>query len=100
MHVVCARQYHRERTGPEALGKPRRGVRNFAHPAMQEARTVKVHDHRMGHRPALGLKYLTHRGRALRIGAKSVNRFRRKSDEIAVAQCLHGGLDLHLTRSD
>src|ERR1700686_5773037 len=86
VHVGGTGQNHRERTGPEALGEPRGGLGDFAYPVMQEARAVQMDDDRMRRRPALGLKYLAHRGRVLRIRTETIVGLGGEGDELAVAQ--------------
>ncbi len=100
VNVGGASHHHGERSRPEALREHHGRVRHFPHPARQEARAVEMHDHRMIARPALRLEDLADRGRVLRVGAQPVDRLRRKSNELAVAQRLHGGLDLDLGSSD
>ncbi len=100
VHVAGARQHHGQRPGPERLGQPRGDLRHLAHPAMQEARAVEVHDHRVTRRAALDLEDLGHRGRVLRVGAEAVHGLGGKRDQLAVAQCLHGGVDFDLGGSD
>jgi hypothetical protein len=96
MNIGGARHDHGERTGPEALRQTGRRLRDLPHPAMQVARAIEMHDDRVVARPALGRENLAHRGGILRIGAEAVDRLGRKGDQLAVAQRLHGGLDLDL----
>ncbi len=96
VHVRAALHHHGERARPELLGELRRDFRHFGHPTVQEARRVEMHDDRMGFRATLGFENLGDRRRVLRIGAEPVDGFSRKSHELAVAQSLHGGLDLDL----
>ena len=96
VHVGCTRQHHGQRPGPKALSEPRRSFRHFAHPAVQEARTINVNDDRMGRGPALRLKNLAHGGGVLRIRAQAVHRLRGERDQLPVAQRLHGSLYFNL----
>ncbi len=69
------------------------------HPAMQVARIVEVHDHRMIGRAAFHLEYLSHRRRIRGVGPESVDRLRREYHQIARTQCLDGFLDFGLCSS-
>src|SRR5262249_6924632 len=91
---------HGEGTGPERLGEAVGTVRHLAHPAVQVARAVEVHDDRVIYRPALDLEDLAYGRRGLRVGAETVDRLGRKRHELAVAPRLHGGLDLDLGGPD
>ena len=73
VHVRRARQHHRQRAGPEALGQAVGALGHLAHPAVQEARAVQVHDQRVMRRPALELEDPAHRGRVLRIRTQAVD---------------------------
>ena len=57
---------------------------------------LDVHDQRVRRRPALQFEYLPDGIRILRIGAEPVDGFRRKRDDLAFAQGLHGLVDLIL----
>jgi hypothetical protein len=100
MHVGGARHHHGEGPGPERFGEAGRRLRHFAHPAMQKAWIVQVHDHRMSRRTSLGLEDLAHRRRVLRIRAEAIDRLGGESHELTVAQGLHGALDFYLGCSD
>ena len=89
----------RERTGPEHRRQPFRQRRHRRHPAMQIARMVQMHDHRMIGRTALHLEYFSHRGWIRGIGAESVDGLRRKYHQIARAQRLYGFFDFGLCSS-
>src|SRR6185312_2606319 len=69
-------------------------------PAMQKPGTVEMNNDRVARRPTLRLKNLPHRRRVLSVRAQSVNSLCGESHELAVAQRLHGGLDLDLSSSD
>ena len=100
VHVRRPWHHHRERTRPEALGETQRQLRHLTHPTVQITLTVEVDDHRMGRRPALGLENPAHGGRVLRIRSEPVYGLRGKSDQLAIAQRLHSGLDLDLGSPD
>jgi len=67
---------------------------------MQKARAVEVNDDGVRRRAPLSLENLPDRGRVLRVSAQPVDRLGRKGHELAVAQGLHGSLDLDLGSSD
>ena len=67
---------------------------------MQEARAIEMNDDGMSRRPPLSLENLSDRSRVLRVRAQPVDRLGGKGHELAVAQCLHGCLDLDLGCSD
>src|SRR6202023_2422896 len=69
-------------------------------PAVQEARAVEVNDHRMVRRTSLRLENLHYGGRVLGVCAEAIDGLGRKCHELAVAQRLHGALDLDLGSSD
>src|SRR4029077_18131331 len=89
-----------ERSRPEDLGEPHGALRNIAHPSVQVARAVEVHDHRVMRGATFHLEDPAHGGWILRVGAQAVDGLRWKGNELAVAQRLHGGLDLDLGGSD
>ena len=98
-HVVDRRRAlrdQRQRAGPERIGELLRFRRHLAHPALQVARMIDVHDHRMRRRPALGAEDLAHGVRVVGVRAEAVDRFRRKRDQLAGAQRFDGVLDLLL----
>src|SRR5580658_163602 len=66
---------------------------------MQKARAVEVNNDGVRRRPPLSLENLPNCGRVLRVSAQPINRLGRKGHELAVAQCLHGCLDLDLGSS-
>src|ERR1700722_13149752 len=100
MDVRRSRHHHREGTRPEAIRELRSDLRNLAHPPMQKAWAIQVDDDGMRRRPPLGFENLPDGGRVLRISAQPIDRLGRKSHKLAVAQGLHGGLDLDLGCSD
>ena len=95
VHVLRARQDHRQRARPEARGELLRVFGHLARPAMQVLRVVEVDDDRVIGRPFLELENAAHRRRVLRIGAEPVDRFGRKRDELAVTQRGDGVFQLY-----
>jgi hypothetical protein len=85
-----------QRAGPECIGELLRLRCHVAHPALQVARMVDVHDDGMRRRPALEAEYLAHRVRVVRVRAQPVNGFGRERDQLAGSQRLDGFLDLFL----
>ena len=75
----------------------RGGFGHLAHPAVQDTRTVEMHDDRMRSRAAFRLEDAAHGRGVLRVRAQPIDGFGRKRDELAVTQRLHGGFDLDLT---
>ena len=80
---------------------PQRGfapiaVMQVAHPALQIARVIDMHDDRVRRRPPFQAKNLANCIRIVGVGAESVDGFRWKRHEIASAQRLDGFLQLFL----
>jgi hypothetical protein len=67
---------------------------------MQETRAIEVNDDGMSRRSPLSLENLSDCSRVLRVRAQPINRLGGKGYELAVAQGLHGCLDLDLGSSD
>ncbi len=86
----------RQRTGPERVGELLRFRRHLAHPALQVARMIDVHDHRMRRRPVLGAEDLAHGVGVVGVRAEAVDGFRRKRDQLAGTQRFDSLLDLLL----
>ena len=89
-------QHQRQRAGPEVLGELLRVRRHRERPALQRARMIDVHDHRMGRRAALQREDLGDGVGVLGVGAEPVDGFGRKRDELAVAQRHDRLIDLSL----
>ena len=76
-----------------------RNRRHVRYPAMQVARIVQVHDHRMIGRTALDLEDLAHGGGIGGIGAESIDGLGRKHHQVARAQRFDGFFDFCLCSS-
>ena len=71
----------------------------IGNPAMQIARIVQMHDHRVVRGPSLRLEDLAYRGWIGGIGAEAVNRLGWKCHQISAAQGLYGLFDFSLSSS-
>jgi hypothetical protein len=86
-------------TRPEFGGQLFGNRRHIRDPAVQIARIVQVHDHRMIGRTPLHLEYLAHGSRVAGIRAQSVDGLGREYHQFAGAQFFDGFFDFCLCRS-
>ena len=87
-HAGAARQYQRERAGPEGRHQSRGKVWHFAGVVGHLRGAGHMHDQRMLRRPTLGGKNQGYCGIVGRIGTQAVHRLGWKADQAALANAL------------